>query len=350
MTTQQEPSVAVKVTACGPLLARQKKKLFRERSHPSGIILLFAAMLIYYFFIQSVHSNPNDTFRKEGLLICIASLVVAVLWLIVSTILRKLRKADNQFSDWEVLRINEIYEEGLVSNSVAARIVIPFDEIVSILELPDMLIVFSEVGEIVWTASDVTPQDIDFIRSYLYARAPKGTLRVRKRMTALRSTPYGIPQIPSRGGKIATCAVEEAYLDTVAYRWSYMLEKFGWWFFLMGGALAGCTSGMIPFKTTLLQSPLVWLCIFAVVFALGSLPIFFLEESARSKKLRGMHPQLTFYETGVLFDTGANQYFVPSEKVHVDETTNGYYFEYHDLCVKIPPNSLENPAFLDRYM
>lgn len=350
MTTQQEPSVAVKVTACGPLMARQRKKLLRERSHPSGIILLFSAMLIYYFFIQSVHSNPNDTFRKEGLFICIASVVVAVLWIVVSWLLRKLRKADNKFSDWEVLRINEIYEEGLVSNSLAARIVIPYDEITSILELSDMLIVFSEAGEIVWTASDVTPQDMDFIRSYLYARTPKGTLRIRKRMTALRSAPYGIPQVPSRGGKITSCEAEEAFFDTVVCRWSYMLEKFGWWFFLMGGALAGCTSGLIPFQTRVFQSPLVWLCIFAIVFAFASLPIIFLEESARSKRLQKTHPQMTFYETGVLFSAGANQYFVPNEKLHVEALEKGYIFEYHDLCVRVSPQALENTAFLERYL
>ena len=311
-TVPPAPPACYSTVAAAPIAPSLQKTIRNYRGRPSSIFFVLVPLLVAAMLLNGVFSQPDGGFSTDSAITLLLAAGVSAIWLVVDMILQK---KNYTVVLYDKARINEAYDQGVVSTGADGRIVIAYDEVTALVETPAWLALFGKETEIVWSAEDLTVAEYQLLMQLFAAKLPqtvlqrKGSLRPRKS--------YETPITPPTFSPI---------LETIPAAWSQkaaaseaisaMTDKAGAWFLMMSAVLSCALCPVIdtPVGFTPLGLRIVLTGCIAVLSTGIAALLIAREQKERVKAANGKRVQLHVLTDGLRIDDGANVYVIPVDK------------------------------------
>ena len=234
-TAPSVPPAALSTVWAVPVPPQMKKEIRARRGKSSLIFSVLVALLVVVMFLNGIYAKPDGSFSPEGFYGAVLALATAGLWKLAVFFIDGNTPKPMSIDSW---RVNEVYEQGVMSTSETRRVILAFDEVTSFVETENWLALYSKNGEIVWLADDLTPAAAGTLMTALAARLPqtvftrKSPLVPRKRMEAAP------PPAMSFGTPLETLPARFSAKGATVRGFAALLKRGAPLFFLVSMALA----------------------------------------------------------------------------------------------------------------
>ena len=235
-TPPAPPTVsALSTVVAAPVPKNLKREIRARRGRSTLIFTVLVALLVAAMFFSGIYSMPDGGSSKPSLYAMLAALGIAAVWRLLMSFL-DFGKPKPMATDW--LRVNEVYEQGAMSTSEMNRVVIPFDEVTAFVETQHWLALCGKTGEIVWSASDLTPAQAQNLLSVLSARLPQTVFTRKASLLPCKPLDEAPPPAIDLAPALETLPAAWSAKAAVARGFAAMLKRGAPLFFLMSMALA----------------------------------------------------------------------------------------------------------------
>lgn len=334
-------SGALSVVTASPVPLLVKREIRANKRRSTLIFSVFVALLLLAMVFNGIYSLPDGSFSSNSLYGLLLAAGIALIWRLV---FRSVDKKTPEPTSYDMLRINEVYEQGVMSTGPLDRVVIPFDEVTAFVETKDWLALYGKKSEIVWLSSDLTPQGRDMLFSALAAHLPPNVFM--RRSVIMPCKPYETmpPTIPF-DPPVETFRAQWSVKEAVKRSTAALLNRAMPMFFLMSMVLANvlCDSfrlvdvdaivrfsvdhfatqtDIATFFTTLFIRFLLMVAGTLVCAGVSWLLVAW-EKTAATKAANREDVRLLVLEDGVRVQDGADFTVIPREGLHYRRNKNG---------------------------
>lgn len=219
---ENEDTVHPLSVLCSRFLTEEEyRKLYKRlgvfSAKTVGILSIF---LLLFLAVDFAFAAKNG-----NILIVSISLLVSVLLFLISGVVLLVKQRDFFQSQYELKKavsskesVIEIYSDRIVELSKNTKTIMPYSEIKTLIEMPDMIAVIDHKEQvIVLRAGDLIPFDVQKIREILYPRLQKAKKRFIGPLIAGIQEPLPIPIIKNDENILLSLPVETEWSNWKAY-------------------------------------------------------------------------------------------------------------------------------------
>ena len=315
------PSAALSTVWAAPVTPTDKREIRASRGRASLIFTVLVALLVVAMFFNGLFSMPDGGFSKDSAYGVIAVLVLIGIWKLLFAVIDSHTPKPMML---DYARVNEVYEQGVMSTGALDRVVIPFDEVTSFVETRKWIAIFSKDGEIVWGAADMTPDETQTLFAALATHLPQTVFTRKASMIPQKPFETAAPPALPFDPPLETLPARWSAKGAIARGYAAMLKRGAPLFFLMsmvlGNTLCDCFGW---FADDPLAGRLILMAAGALVCAgLGWLLVAWEQAAAtRAQNKKGVCVHLL--ADGIRVQDGANFTVIPQGGFHATRDKNG---------------------------
>lgn len=229
------PSAALSTVWAAPVTPTDKREIRARRGRASLIFTVPVALLVVAMFFNGLFSMPDGGFSKDSLYGMVLVLVLIGVWKLLVGIIDSHTPKPMML---DYARVNEVYEQGVMSTGALDRVVIPFDEVTSFVETRNWIAIFSKDGEIVWGAADLTPEATQTLFAALATHLPQTVFTRKASLIPQKPFETAAPTAFPFDPPLETLPARFSAKGAIARGYAAMLKRGAPLFFLMSMVLA----------------------------------------------------------------------------------------------------------------
>lgn len=229
------PPAALSTVWAAPVTPTDKREIRARRGRASMIFTVLVALLVVAMFFNGLFSMPDGGFSKDSLYGMIAVLVLIGIWKLLFAFIDSHTPKPMML---DYARVNEVYEQGVMSTGALDRVVIPFDEVTSFVETRNWIAIFSKDGEIAWSAADMTPDETQTLFAALATHLPQTVFTRKASMMPRKPFETAAPTALPFDPPLETLPARWSAKGAIARGYAAMLKRGAPLFFLMSMVLA----------------------------------------------------------------------------------------------------------------
>ena len=319
--TPPVPAGALSVVTAAPVPPGLKKEIRASRGRSSMIFIVLTALLVAAMVLNGIYTMPDGGFSTQSMVGILAVFLLCIVWKLLFWLVDRNTKTPVAF---DTLRINEVYAQGVMSTGMFDRVVIPFDEVTSCVETQNWLALYSRDGEIVWLASDLTPEESANLFAALAAHLPQ-TVFIRKSVLLPRKLYDGAPGVlPAFSPPVESLPARWSAAAAAKNGFAALLKKAAPLFFLMSMILANILCDSFDwFSEEPFAGRLLLMAVGALLCAGIGYVLVLWEQTAMTREFNARGVRLHILSDGIRIDDGANFTVIPQEGIHFSRDKNG---------------------------
>ena len=229
------PSAALSTVWAAPVTPTDKREIRARRGRASLIFTVLVALLVVAMFFNGLFSMPDGGFSMQSFYGIVAVLVLIGIWKLLFAFIDSNTPKPMML---DYARVNEVYEQGVMSTGALDRVVIPFDEVTSFVETRKWIAIFSKDGEIVWGAADLTPDETQTLFAALATHLPQTVFTRKASMIPQKPFETAAPPALPFDPPLETLPARWSAKGAIARGYAAMLKRGAPLFFLMSMVLA----------------------------------------------------------------------------------------------------------------
>ncbi len=306
------PPVCYSTVAAAPVTEPRQKEIRVRRERSSRIFFVLVPLLVAVMLLNGVFSMPDGSFSRDAAITLLITAGIAAVLLVIAT----LPKGKNYTVVlYDEARINEAYNEGVVSTGAGGRLVIAYDEVTALVETPGWLALFGKETEIVWSAEDLTAAEYQTLMQLFAAKLPQTVLQREHPLQPrkLYATPITAPAFSPVLETIPAAWSTKAAAENTIYG---ILDKAAAWFWLLSGvlscALCAAFDEFAAFSPIAIR--LIVTCGFVTLAAAIMVIVVTKEQHDRTAAANKRGVRLHVLADGLRIDDGPNFYSIPADK------------------------------------
>ncbi len=327
-------AAALSTVVAMPVPPALKREIRARRVRVTKIFTVLVTLLMVAMVINGIFSMPDGSFSNDSMWGMLAAMALVLVW---RGALLFIDGNTPEPAPYDMVRINEVYEQGAMSTGTMDRVVIPFDEVTSYVETANWIALYSKDAEIVWLADDLTPPEKDRLFAAFAAHLPQ-TVFTRKSVLTPRkmyeTVPPAVSFEPPQDSLKARWSVKEA----ITRGYAAMLREGAPLFFLMSMVMANVLCDSFGFFA---NDPFAGRFVLMAAGALLCAGIAWLliawEQTAATVVHNRDEVQLLILTDGVRIQDGANFTVIPQKALHYRRDKNG------TLCILLGDRVLTVP-------